>query len=76
MKNYKVFKYDSRNSGFYVGQDLSFSDARDIAKRLSKTNFPKSRVEGLNGFFEEYENGEVTSWSVAGNGLPANLLQV
>ena len=76
MKHYKVFKHDSRNTGFYVGQDLSLKDSRDIAKRLSLTNFPKARVDGDNGFFEEYQKKEMTSWSAVGHDLPANLLQI
>ena len=60
---YSVFKFDSHNTGFYVTQDQSLKDARDIAKRLSKTNAHKAQVEGENRFFELYENGEKTEWS-------------
>ncbi|MBI2056061.1 MAG: hypothetical protein HYT37_01665 [Candidatus Sungbacteria bacterium] len=61
MKKFKVFKFDSRNTGFYVGQDLSLRDARDIAARLSKTVFPKAQVEGIEGYFETYENAKKTN---------------
>jgi len=56
---YKIFKYDSRNTDFYVAQDLRLKDAREIAIRLSRTNFPKARMEG-ELFFELYEKGEKT----------------
>ena len=59
---YKVFKFDSRNTGFYVAQDLRLRDARDIATRLSKTNAHKAQVEG-NEYFETYEDGVKTEWS-------------
>ena len=57
---YKIFKFDSRNTGFYVAQDQTLKDARDIAKRLSKTLAHKAQVEGENRFFETYENGKKT----------------
>lgn len=64
MKKYRVFKYDSRNSGWYVAQDLRLKDARDIAKRLSVTNYPKTRLEGQDEYFTEvYERQEKTEWS-------------
>lgn len=63
MAKYKVFKNDSRNSGFYVQQDITLKDARVIAIRLSKTKYPKSRLEGEKGYFETYENGAKTEWS-------------
>lgn len=63
MKNqFLVFKFDSRNTGYYVEQDLNILTARNIAKK-----FDKSQVEGNNGFFELYENGQLTEWSAVGH---------
>lgn len=60
---YKVFQYDSHNSGRYVSQDLRLNYARAIARGLSVVGAKKARVEGESGFFEQYEKGEKTEWS-------------
>ena len=65
---YKIFKFDSRNTGYYINQDLKLSTARSIAKK-----FNHARVDGDNGFFEDYENGKMTSWSANGHTLSHGL---
>ncbi len=63
MKNqFLVFKFDDRNSGHYIEQDLPISHARTIAKK-----FDKAQVEGNNGFFELFEQGQLTEWSAIGH---------
>lgn len=64
MENYKVFKYDSHNSGRYEAAYEGLKSAQMYAKKNSAI---KCRVEGADGFFEEFEKGVVTSWSVAGH---------
>ena len=65
MNNYKVFRYDSHNSGYYIQQDIKLNYARIIAKKISKLEYPKARVENsATGFFEDYENGNRTAWSL------------
>lgn len=66
-KKYKVFNYDSRNTGFYCMQDINLKQARELAIRLSrKAKYPKARVEEEGAhYFEEYENGEKTSWTLS-----------
>lgn len=56
--HYKIFLWSSHNTGYYIRQDINLIHARDIAKR-----FNHAQVEGENGYFEEYENGEKVSWS-------------
>jgi len=62
MDTYQVFKFDSRNTGFYLPERLSLKDAREVAIRLSKTLAHKAQVVGK-GFFELYEDGLKTEWS-------------
>ena len=58
MKKYDVFKFDSRNTGYIIEQGLTIAMARKVAKR-----FNHAQVQGDNGYFEDYENGEKVSWS-------------
>lgn len=58
MKKYKVFKWDDKNTGFYIRQSIPLGKARRIAKE-----FAMATVEGENGFFEKYELGEKVEWS-------------
>lgn len=56
---YKIFQFSSRNTGWYFWEGDNIEWARDIAKRFNKT-----RVDGPNNFFELYENGVKTEWSI------------
>lgn len=62
MNKYKVFKYDSRNTGYYIAQDLGASRAREMAIAFSKMGGMKAQIEAP-GYFETYEKGEKTAWS-------------
>jgi hypothetical protein len=58
---YKIFKWDSRNTGFYVADGLyNIVEIRKIGKLLGEKHYT---LEGENGWFEEYKNGEKVSWS-------------
>lgn len=60
MKNkYKIFQFDSKNTGWYFWEGNSLIKARDMAKKFAKT-----RIDGLNNFFELYEKGVKTEWSI------------
>lgn len=60
-EDYKIFRFDSRNTGYYL-QDFyqPIKVVRDYAKTWAGEHY---RIEGEDGFFEEYEDGEKTSWS-------------
>ena len=62
-KAFKIFVFDSRNTGFYFPSRFSsVLKARNCAKNIPAYN-SKFRIEGPNGFFEEWEAEEKTSWS-------------
>ena len=61
MNKYKVFKFTSRNTGYYFEETNSLATARIYAKFFSKCRI--DTYEGPNGTFELYENGIKTEWS-------------
>lgn len=64
MTKYRVFKYDSHNSGYYVLQDMPLYHSLVTTRELSKIGAKKARIEGDNGSFELYENNHRTEWSI------------
>ena len=70
IKNeYTVERFDSRNTSYtYLGArgKVSLEEARKVARELSRHS-PKAVVEGPDGFFEDFEDGSMVSWSVAGH---------
>jgi hypothetical protein len=62
-ENYKIFVWDSRNTGLYPFQDFNCSvkKIRDWCFDFAGEHY---RIEGENGWFEEYQDGEKVSWSV------------
>lgn len=63
MYKYKLLQFTSHNSGYYFKETNSKKDAIATAKM-----FPHCKVEDKNGAFEDFENGELVSWSYP-NGL-------
>ena len=62
-EKYVVFIYDSHNTGYYSPQGFNtIGKARRYAGAMG-IETAHYRIEGKNGFFEEYENREKTSWS-------------
>ena len=62
-KDFKIFKWDSSNTGFYTAKNpMTISQARHAGKLLGGNHYT---IEGQHGFFEEYEGGEKVSWSFA-----------
>ena len=61
-ENYEIFQYDSRNTGYYPFQHFycSIKEVRDFAKSFAGNKYT---IEGEDGFFELYEDGEKTEWS-------------
>jgi hypothetical protein len=71
QKDYCVFIYDSRNTGYdvHIGQ-YPISIVRDMAAATAKekncTHYSIHETgwtRGDKNYFEEYENGEKVSWS-------------
>lgn len=60
-ENFKIFKWDSKNTGYYV-QDFyqPIKVVRDWAKDFAGDRYT---IEGERGWFEKYENGKKTEWS-------------
>jgi len=60
-ENYKIFTFDSKNTGYYM-QDFfqPVKVVRDYAKDFAGEHY---RIEGEDGWFEEYKEGEKVSWS-------------
>ena len=58
---YKIFKWDSRNTGFYMKEFISsLKKARAWAKDFGGEHYS---IEGDNHYFEEYKGGKKVSWS-------------
>lgn len=60
---YIIKKFDSRNTSFFHSSYERLNEAQKQAKVLSITHYPKAIITS-GDFFEEYENGELTSFSV------------
>lgn len=59
MKKYKLFQFTSKNTGYYFHETDSLIRAKDLA-----TKWPHIRIDGPDGFFQEYKEGKLTSWSM------------
>ena len=58
-QHYKIFQFTSKNTGYYFAETPSLERARERYAKM----FPKVRIDGPDGFFELYEEGEKTEWS-------------
>lgn len=55
---YSLFVWDSPNTGREILHELSLPIARTRAKQYNHAT-----IQGQQGYFEEYEQGEKVSWS-------------